>query len=300
MDIGSNTCSMVLVGREDDQVSYGVLEDYSVVTGLARDRGADGSLDPAAIERTLVALVMFGRRIGLMDVSKVAVAATAAVREAPDRAGFLDAVMQRVGWRTDVLSGEQEAETTFGAARMEFGNEGPLALIDVGGASTEIVVDGDGEPLRTSLRFGAVRCTEGPLGRRNPPNGADLAALERTLRAELSTVDQTTSRVVAVGGTPTTLVAIRDAIEPYDSDRVHGQILSHDELWRLERQLGGLDLPTLESLPGMQSGRAPYIVASTLILRTTLDHLGADHLIASDRGLRYGLLYRDFPGIRIG
>ncbi len=298
VDIGSNTLSMVIVGR--DRGAHDVLEEYSVVTGLGRDRGPRGELDPDAVERSLLTLRMFRQRIREMDVGHVTAAATAAVREAPARAAFLRLVQRHAGFDVDVLSGEDEAATTFLAATREFGAGRPVALVDVGGGSTEVARGRDGRlETSVSVKLGAVRCSEEQLGSTSPPLPEGPDALRHVVRDALSSLDPFAGAVVAVGGTPTTLLATAEAIVPYDARRVHGRTVTARDLDAWLKWLSALPLPDLEALPGMQHGRAPYIVAGGTILREVLSLLGPDHLIASDRGLRFGLLYRAFPDLRI-
>jgi exopolyphosphatase / guanosine-5'-triphosphate,3'-diphosphate pyrophosphatase len=297
VDIGSNTCSMILVGSDGGR--YRVLEDYSVVTGLGRERGPHGELHPPAVERTLLTLRMFRRRFEEMDATRVTCAATAAVREAPARDAFLRLIQRHAGLDVDVLSGDDEAAVTFLSAARDFGQARPLVLVDVGGASTE-VARGLDEMLEASVsvRLGAVRCSEEFLGSRSPPLPADLDALRAAVREALPGGDHADATVVAVGGTPTTLLAVRDRIFPYDAARIHGRSLTAREIDESSRRLASLDLPALEALSGMQSGRAPYLVAGLTILGEVMRVLRSERIIVSDRGLRFGLLYRAFEELR--
>ena len=298
VDIGSNTCSMVLVGS--DRGPHRVLEDYSVVTGLGRDRGPHGELHPGAVERTLLTLRMFRRRFDEMDATKVTCAATAAVREAPARDALLRLIRRHAGLDVDVLSGEDEAAITFLSAAREFGGPRPLVLVDVGGASTEVARGfSDRLEASVSVRLGAVRCTEEQLASTSPPPPDRLDALRAAVREALPGLEPVDATVVAVGGTPTTLLAVRDQIFPYDAARIHGRAITTSDLDQSLRWLASLDLPSLEGLIGMQSGRAPYLVAGLTILREITRALGSDRIITSDRGLRFGLLYRAFPDLRI-
>lgn len=302
LDIGSNTCSMVLLGSDRAGEPHRVLEDYSVVTGLARDLARDGSLHPGSVKRTLTVLRLYRRRVDAMDVPRVIAGATAAVRAAPNRASFLHAIRTRTGFDVPVLGGEDEAAISFGAADREFGAEGTLLLVDIGGGSTELAHGRDGQLLaRRSVDLGAVRCTEQHLASRVPPRPEDREALGEAVRAALHGFEPPAApfRLVAVAGTATTLVAVRDGIDPYDGERVHGQILTTDDLASLEQRMAGMTTADIAALPGMEHGRAPYMMAGTRILRTVFEHLGVDHAIVGDRGLRYGLLYSAYPRLRI-
>jgi exopolyphosphatase/guanosine-5'-triphosphate,3'-diphosphate pyrophosphatase len=285
---------MVIVGRDRPGEPHRVLEDYSVVTGLGRDRGADGRLHPASIQRTLTVLGLYRRRLDLMDVSQVVAGATAAVRGTPEREAFLAEVRGRTGLEVRVLSGEQEAATSFAAAHREFGGRGALSLVDIGGGSTELAHGRNGQLLaRRSVDLGAVRCTEDHLGSRVPPRAADREALGATVRQAFQDFDapEDVGDLVAVAGTATTLVAVRDGITPYDGERVHGQTLTAQDLVALEGRMASLSLAEITALPGMEHGRGPYAVAGTRILRAVFAHLGVESATVGDRGLRYGLLY---------
>ncbi len=298
VDIGTNTCSMALVGRENAGPAYEVLEDYSVVTSLGKDRRADGRLHSDSVERTLTVLRMFRRRLQLMDVPAVFVSATSAVRDAPDGAVFADRVETELGFRPEILDGEVEATTTFAAVEREFGGRDTLVQIDVGGGSTELAGgDAKGLARRISVDLGALRCTERQLRRQAPPDPADLARLEEAAREALRGFQRPESPFVAVGvgGTATTLLAVRDGIEPYDGRKIHGATCSVADLRRLERRAATLTVEQIAALPGMEPGRAPYALAGSVLLRASLEHLGATEMKVSDRGLRYGLMYREFP-----
>jgi exopolyphosphatase/pppGpp-phosphohydrolase len=60
-----------------------------------------------------------------------------------------------------------------------------------------------------------------------------------------------------------------------------------------------MDTEAIAALAGMQAGRAPFAVAGCRLLRTAMVCLGQSSLTVSDRGLRFGLLYREYPRIRI-
>ena len=45
-----------------------------------------------------------------------------------------------------------------------------------------------------------------------------------------------------------------------------------------------------KALPGLHPKRAEIVLAGACIVEAVLDLFGADHLVASDRGLRYGVL----------
>ena len=117
--------------------------------------------------------------------------ATSAVRDAANRDDFL-ARVAATGFEPRLLSGEQEAATTFaGVCSRAPGGEAVSAdgtlVVDVGGGSTELVLGAaDGVAWSRSLQAGCVRMTERVLGedvvadeRRSPPVRAVIDSLLR-------------------------------------------------------------------------------------------------------------------------
>ncbi|MDP7114905.1 MAG: Ppx/GppA family phosphatase [Myxococcota bacterium] len=302
IDIGTNTCSMAVVGRVGAGPVYEILEDYAVVTSLGRGRDEEGRLHPDSITRTMTVLRMFRRRLQMMDVPQVRIAATSAVRDAPDGGDFANAVADELDASVAILSGEEEAATVYSAVDREFGDRGVLAMVDVGGGSTELAHGSHGRMRqRVSVDLGALRCTEGELRGIAPPEAADLRRLEGMIRAALRPIPAPDGPlvVVGIGGTATIQLAVRDAIDPYDGRRIHGVPLAVDELRGLVARGSRMTVAEIAALPGMEAGRAPYALAGAMILQGALEHLGVDSMLVSDRGLRYGLLLRPYPDMRI-
>ena len=130
IDIGSNSVRLMM--------SDGKKTIYKTVktTQLAEGMGEDNILQPFAIERTAQAVSFFNKRAKGDGADAVYVFATAAVRRAVNGNEFLNEVKRLCGIEVDVVSGEFEAELgLIGALNGEDGG-----VVDVGGASSEVVV----------------------------------------------------------------------------------------------------------------------------------------------------------------
>ncbi len=224
IDIGSNT-TRLLVG-ELDPASAGLGTDRLRV--LAVDRaftaiGAavrpDGSLPAAKIAE--VAEVVAGqmataRRHGARTVRAVA---TAAIRAASNGGELADAVRRAAGIEIEILSGTQEARLAFVGALASVSPPpaGRVAVIDVGGGSTELVVgtNATGPGWSTSLAVGSSSLTERCV-RHDPPSAACLAALERESAAAFAGLElPPVGLALAVGGSATTLLSLDgDQVDP--------------------------------------------------------------------------------------
>ena len=68
-------------------------------------------------------------------------------------------------------------------------------------------------------------------------------------------------RLVAVGGTVTTLVALVHELEPYDSNFVHLRELSMEQISAAIDRMSTLDVEGIAALPGVQPKRAGVLLA---------------------------------------
>src|SRR6185295_12786190 len=159
IDVGTNT-TLLLVARATPEVE--VLADRAEITRLGRGIGRTGALDPEAIARTLAVLRDYAA-LAQAHGARIAAVGTEALRRAPNAAAFLGPAAEILGTEVEVIDGEREAALTFRAVAASFPElqSGPLAVIDIGGGSTEIVLAVGGEVrFRTSLPLGSVRLTE--------------------------------------------------------------------------------------------------------------------------------------------
>ncbi len=306
IDVGTNTVLLLVAERRGGALA--AVRERAEITRLGRGVDATGRLDTAAIRDTVQVLAAFAREARALGATRIACVATSAAREAANGAEVFSAAQAAAGLVPEVISGDEEARLVWTSAWRDFGSSsgakaregpsGPLAVLDVGGGSTELSF-GDG-PLpsgRTSLRIGAVRLTERHV-RSDPPDAADTARLREAARVALAEVRQLAlprgGRLVGVAGTVTTLSAVAQALPVYDAERVHGATLARAEVERLVTRLAGLTVAERAALPGMEPKRADVILAGAVIVAEAMAILGFDRLTVSDRGVRWGLLHDRF------
>jgi exopolyphosphatase/guanosine-5'-triphosphate,3'-diphosphate pyrophosphatase len=299
IDVGTNTVLLLVAERRGGALAP-VLE-RAEITRLGRGVDATGRLDPAAVRETVRVLADFAASARSLGAGRIACVATSAARDAANGAEFFEEARRAAGLVPEVISGDEEARLVWASAWRDFGAGGaPLAVLDVGGGSTELSF-GDG-PLprgRTSLQVGAVRLTERHV-RADPPAAAELARLRAAARDALAPLRAlevpSGGRLVGVAGTVTTLSAVAQALPVYDPERVHGATLARAEVEALVARLAGLAVAERAALPGMEPKRADVILAGGIVVAEAMALLGFDRLTVSDRGVRWGLLHDRFGG----
>lgn len=96
--------------------------------------------------------------------------------------------------------------------------------------------------------------------------------------------------LVGVGGTATSLIAIRDQLDPYDPAKVHLNHISLDEVLQIEGLLASKTLKDRENITGLQAKRAPVMLAGTILLAELMKNSGFKHLVVSESDLLFGLV----------
>ncbi|MFM2154092.1 MAG: hypothetical protein RL199_2527, partial [Pseudomonadota bacterium] len=202
-----------------------------------------------------------------------------------------------LGVAVEIISGEREARLSWRAVADEFSANGePLAVVDIGGGSTEVIVGaGPSYAFRHSFDVGSVRLTERHVTG-DPPSQASLEALTRAVETTFASVPKVAAgtRVVGVAGTYTTLCAVAHAVEPYVAARVHARELSLDDLTSVSERLASMPLAERQRLPGLDPKRADVIVAGAFVAVGAVRALGASSVTIGDRGVRWGYLYDRF------
>jgi len=292
IDIGTNTVLLLVAeetGTAGTQRVRPVLE-RATITRLGQGVDASGELAADAIARTRVCLETYAREISGAGAERVAIVGTSAMRDARGGAELRASIATMFGVEARVLTGDEEAHLTFagavGGLALPAGDE--VAVFDVGGGSTEIVIGavrGGGAPsFARSFDIGSVRLTE--------RHGERMTEIESAVLAELRGLPALPSAhpPIGVAGTMTTLAAVSLGLAPYDGARVHGHVMPADEVRRVVRELAEMDIEARRRVPGMEPARADVIVAGGVIVQTLLALWHSDSVVVSDRGVRWGLV----------
>jgi exopolyphosphatase/guanosine-5'-triphosphate,3'-diphosphate pyrophosphatase len=300
IDVGTNTVLLLVAERRADG-SFAPLAERAEITRLGRGVDRTGRLEPAAIRDTVDVVARYAAEARALGAGAIACVATSAARDAANGAEFFDEVRARAGVAPEVVSGDEEARLVWASAWSDFGEVGrTLAVLDVGGGSTELVVgDGPAPRARRSVQLGAVRLTERVVTA-DPIPPAELERLRADAARAVAGLpldavgDPRRAALVGVAGTVTTLSAVAQALPVYDAGVVHGATLDRATLEELWTRLGALTIAARAALPGMEPKRADVIVAGAAIVLEMMAAAGFDRLTVSDRGVRWGLLHDRF------
>ena len=269
VDLGTNTTRLLVADVVDGRVEE--LHRESRITRLGEGVDARRRLLPLPIARVRNTLTDYRRTADSLGAERTLLVATSAVRDAENGEAFLGEIEWSYGFTTQLLSGDEEAELTRrGVGKL--GSE--TLLVDLGGGSTELVLDG----FHTSLPMGSVRFTE-----RYADDAAASLEAARTLLPELEPED-----AVGVAATITTIAALDLGLADHDRERVDGHVLTRDGARAQLERLAALSLEERRRVPALEPERAPVIVAGAAILVAILDAYGMKAIRVSERDLLDG------------
>ena len=127
-----------------------------------------------------------------------------------------------------------------------------------------------------------------------PASNDEFASNDRFSSNDGPSTNGTSSRprLVAVAGTATTMVSIREKMAVYDSSRVHKANVTSDDIAIMGRSLAAMPLEERRRVIGLDPDRAPVIVAGCLILQTAMNLLGASSFTVSESDILQGIVLR--------
>jgi exopolyphosphatase / guanosine-5'-triphosphate,3'-diphosphate pyrophosphatase len=295
IDVGSNSVHMLIadVNRQGD---IEVVDRAKEMVRLGRKSFITGSLTEESMELTVRSLSYFKRLLKIRRVNRIRAVATSAVREARNRAAFINRVRSETGIALRVITGEEESRLIYRAARHALGLEGgPHLLVDVGGGSVELVLVKGGKPLwMRSVKLGVARLTERFLAS-DPPSTSERKRLEKHLEGEIGDLMRQARRTgvedaIGTSGTINTLVAMARAARGEEIGRLHGASASAAEVADIAAELAETHQYARAELPGIDAKRADLMPAAGILADFILRRSGAALLTACTWAMREGLL----------
>ncbi|MCD6726160.1 MAG: Ppx/GppA family phosphatase [Solirubrobacteraceae bacterium] len=296
VDIGTNSTRLLVADVDAGSGEIHELARRSEVTRLGVGVDRTGRLSDEAIARVQRVLDEYAAAIDKLGAERRLAVLTSATRDAVNGPELTARVRDHYRLEAQTIPGEEEARLSFLGAMSGRppGNGETVAVLDIGGGSTELIVGRDGAVLHhVSTQAGVVRHSERHL-HDDPPTAGQRAGLaaevlgifEAAVPAELR---ERTEAMIAVAGTATSMAAIDQALEPYDSSRVHGYRLSRASAEAIGERLASMTDAERRLVAGLHPDRAPTIVAGSILLVEAMRAFGLDEVEVSEHDILYGV-----------
>ena len=311
IDIGTVTARLALAQVEDGRVIR--MAKYTEIVNLGEGVDKTKRLLPEAIHRCVGCVSSYVDHARKEGAEAVVCTLTSAARDA-ENAPDLGMGLASLGLESMIIPGEIEGALTFLGVSHDFENH-RILVADSGGGSTELVVgtlagqtaaQGAGQQLGgqqldinfvESVDLGCRRLTERFNLSSDHPSAEDIDGAHKMAAQMMSEAIGRAQQqcaapelLVGVGGTATSLIAIRDHLDPYDPSKVHLNHISLDEVLQIEGLLASKTLKEREDITGLQAKRAPVMLAGTILLAELMKNSGFKHLVVSESDLLFGLV----------
>ena len=266
IDVGSNSVRLMLHDGEK------TINKFINSTKLAEGIVNCSELSDKAIARTADAIINYVNK-AREYTNDVMIFATEAVRRATNSEMLIGRVFRATGVEIEVVSGDMEARLGYGGV----GKSGECTVIDIGGASTELIFGSDGViEYAKSVRMGGVVLRD--------VCGEDELKLESYIDDKIAEFGELPNCkiAIAIGGTATTISALLHEVKPYDPSKIHNSIINKSELKMLIKKIKGMTLEERRELKGMFVGREDIIIGAMHAMYKIMELLCVENVTVSE------------------
>ena len=288
IDLGSNSFRVLIY----DCLNHKIMDEYQEVVGMADGMVKTGIISAEAQQRVIDAIKTSSKQLNYDPKTAICVT-TAAMRMATNSKDVLDNFERNTGATFKIIDGIEEARLTLLAVKYalkrEKINSSKFILLDIGGGSTEIIINDKNSHTSHSFNFGIVTLTQKHYGDEKLHQFLELKKLEIKNFLLTLNINLDEYTFVATAGTPTTVAAIKLGQDffHYDKDLINGTIVNVDDLDNCLKLFENASNNDISALVG--SGRVEFIEVGIYIYKTIFEVLEKKESIVLDDGLREGV-----------
>lgn len=294
VDLGTNSVRFAvyqILPRRQIQV----LHKQKIMVQPGKGVFTRGLLSKSTLRRLVKIFGEFRAEAERWDVERFKAFATCALREARNRRQLVQEVKRRHGIHIEVISGLREAKY-IALSVLNYENRLParLALIDIGGGSTEISLVLQGKTVyQKSLPLGAERLAQlFPLyDSHGQIRNKQLIRLRLAVRKALRLDEKQIRKVEAISaiGTSGTVRALAKLLRKKQKGVLRPSF-TQAQLEALTLRLQNKPLAELKQISFLEGKRAPQILGGAILLDELLMALQVPKIEVSERSLRDGVM----------
>ncbi|MEX0620436.1 MAG: hypothetical protein WD181_02550 [Solirubrobacterales bacterium] len=279
IDIGSNTTRILVAEYKDGQLSK-VMEQRAY-TRIGKARDAKGRISREKIEEVAEVVETQVRLAQEVGAELFRAVATAAIRDSKNGKQAAREISRRAGIPVEIVSEREEGRLAFIGATKSLGHpsDGRIAVVDVGGGSTEITLGrlGKGVDEVMSWPIGSGMLADEMIVS-DPPSASEIRKIRGRVDDDFAGVEiEKPEQMVAVGGSATSL------------RRLVGVVLEYETLERGIRVLCGGTSTEVARQFELDPVRVRILPTGVLILEKLSEILGGPLQIGKG-GIREGIV----------
>jgi exopolyphosphatase/guanosine-5'-triphosphate,3'-diphosphate pyrophosphatase len=282
VDVGSN--SILVTVAEKKQLNLNIIEDHSFVTGLGRQIQKNGVFLQEAMDDSLE---VFAKIAELADKYKVLrknvlVTATEASRLASNSKQYFASIKSLYDIETNIITAKAEAHFAgLGLTMSPFINNFPAIVLDIGGASTELI-------FINKLPFKVLETISMPIG--SVVVTEDPSSLDKSLSNSNFTnfiQNKSSYDLWAISGSA--IILAQKALNKKSYLDLEGETVQLEMLETFSNKIEKFEEHELNSQFGK---RSKTIMGGMNILKKILNKMNISNFKVSNYGLRHGVLFQ--------
>jgi exopolyphosphatase/guanosine-5'-triphosphate,3'-diphosphate pyrophosphatase len=290
IDLGSNSFHMLTVAKTDD--GFAVVSKHKRKVRLASGLDAQNNLDQLTMNAGWDCLQYFRNILDTIQPIDIIITATAALRLAKNNRLFLQKAEVILKHPINLISGIEEAQTIYRGCAFTEKTEKPLLIIDIGGASTELVI-GAGEKiyLAESLEMGCVTW----LNHYFPNGKITKDSFQQAISRAKLVIEPITQKYKAQGwelcmGASGSIQAVSEISNEMSATQKMEPLINLDFLYLIQQRC--IECKTISNLTitGLKASRIPVFVSGLAILIALFETLAIESVKKSNGALREGLI----------
>ena len=274
------------------------MSDWKQPLRLVEQLDADGNIEDKGVSKLIDAVQEAKDLSDKLKCDELLAFATSAVRSATNSDAVLKKVEKKTGVQLRVISGEEEARSTFQAVRRWYGwSAGRITNLDIGGGSLELATGTEEVPdLAVSLDLGAGRLTHEWFDT-DPPERKKINLLRDYIDAELAGPAEKframgeTGLAVGTSKTFRSLARLTGAA-PSSAGPYVKRTLTAPGLRQLIAFISRMTAADRAELEGISTDRSHQIVAGALVAEAAMRALNIDKLEICPWALREGVILK--------
>lgn len=288
IDLGSNSFRVL----KYDYKNHKILEDFHEAVGMADGLVKTKVISKEAMLRVVNAINTSIKKLSFSSKDAICVT-TAAMRKAQNSKEVLDYFEKQTGAKFKIIDEKEESRLTLLAIKYALKREkvdsDNFILLDIGGGSTEIVVNTGENYEAKSFDFGIVTLTQQSFKKDDLKEYLEYKKLQIKEFLDSLNINLKNYIFVATAGTPTTIASLKLGLDfaHYDRDLINGSTVNIVDLKDCLGILKNYSKENLTKLMGYR--RVEFMKVGIYIYKIFFEVLQKDSSIVFDDGLREGV-----------
>lgn len=284
IDVGTNNV-LLLIASVTGHIDI-IMRD-SGISALGKDM-KDDLLNIGAIDRTKIILTDFIEKAHKFT-KNIIVVGTSCSRDARNISLLSNWLEDKYRLKYNIISGDEEARLNGIANISEFREIRDIVMFDVGGGSTEFIWINNEKIIQTQSIDLGIRKLQNMFGSNKQIQRNEIRRLLNTLKSSPFTKPV----MIGIGGTATSLGAMKFQLEEYDPQVIHKCKITVSDLNNTLSILRGKTEKQIAKLMPFEPKRTDLIETGTMIVTEILDYFAVKEFLVSDRGIQFGILTQD-------